>query len=227
VERGYSPGRFSFNVKGGRCEECSGDGTVTTHLGFMPDVEVLCESCKGARYNSETLEITYQGKTIAEVLDLSIEEGVAFFYAQPGIARKLRVLNELGLGYLTLGQSATTLSGGESQRIKLASEVSRLKRGGRTLYIFDEPTTGLHFADIERLIECINRLVDTGNSAVVIEHHMDVIKQADHVIDLGPEGGHQGGEILFCGTPEALAECPASHTGRFLRSHMDGSSANA
>ena len=220
VERGYTSGRFSFNVKGGRCDECAGDGTVTTHLGFMPDVEVVCESCKGARYNPETLEITFQGKTIAEVLALSIEEGVEFFASHPGIARKLRVLNDLGLGYLTLGQSATTLSGGESQRIKLATELSKQKRGGRILYIFDEPTTGLHLADIERLIDCINRLVAAGNTAVVIEHHMDVIKQADHVIDLGPEGGHRGGEILFCGTPEALANEPRSHTGRFLREHL-------
>src|SRR5581483_10767774 len=220
VERGYTAGRFSFNVKGGRCEECAGDGTVTTHLGFMPDVEVVCEACKGARYNAGTLEITYQGKTIAEVLELSIEEGVEFFASHPGIARKLRVLNDLGLGYLTLGQSATTLSGGESQRIKLATELSKQKRGGRILYIFDEPTTGLHLADIERLIECINRLVEAGNTAIVIEHHLDVIKQADFVVDLGPEGGHKGGELLFCGTPEALAQSPRSYTGRFLREHL-------
>jgi excinuclease ABC subunit A len=193
---------------------------VTTHLGFMPDVEVVCESCKGARYNAETLEITYQGKTIAEVLGLSIEEGVDFFGQHPGIARKLRILNDLGLGYLTLGQSATTLSGGESQRIKLATELSKQKRGGRILYIFDEPTTGLHLADIERLIECINRLVEAGNTAIVIEHHMDVIKQADHVIDLGPEGGHKGGEVLFRGTPEELVKEPRSYTGRFLREHL-------
>ena len=222
VARGYTPGRFSFNVKGGRCEECAGDGTVTTHLGFMPDVEVVCEACKGARYNPETLEITYQGKTITEVLELSIEEGVTFFASHPGIARKLNVLNDLGLGYLTLGQSATTLSGGEAQRIKLATELSKQKRGGRILYIFDEPTTGLHFADIERLIECINRLVEAGNTAVVIEHHLDVIKQADYVIDLGPEGGHKGGEVLFCGTPEELTKSPRSYTGRFLREHLTG-----
>jgi excinuclease ABC subunit A len=224
VERGYTAGRFSFNVKGGRCEECAGDGTVTTHLGFMPDVEGICEACKGARYNAETLEITYQGKTIAEVLDLSIEEGVRFFEAHPGIARKLKVLNDLGLGYLTLGQSATTLSGGESQRIKLATELSKQKRGGHILYLFDEPTTGLHLADIERLIECINRLVEAGNTAIVIEHHMDVVKQADYVIDLGPEGGHKGGEVLFCGTPEALADAPRSYTGRFLCEHLNGRS---
>jgi excinuclease ABC subunit A len=220
VRRGYTPGRFSFNVKGGRCEECSGDGTVTTHLGFMPDVETVCDSCKGARFNPETLEIAYKGKNIAEVLDMSIEEGVDFFAEQAGIARKVRVLNELGLGYLTLGQSATTLSGGEAQRIKLASELAKMKKHGRTLYIFDEPTTGLHFADIERLVECINRLVHAGNTAVVIEHHVDVIKQADWVIDLGPEGGHKGGEIVFAGTPEDLALCESSHTGRFLRPHL-------
>ena len=210
-------------MKGGRCEECAGDGTVTTHLGFMPDVEVVCEACKGARFNPETLEITYQGKTIAEVLEMSIEEGVAFFASHPGIARKLNVLNDLGLGYLTLGQSATTLSGGKSQRIKLATELSKQKRGGSILYIFDEPTTGLHLADIERLIECINRLVEAGNTAIVIEHHMDVIKQADYVVDLGPEGGHKGGEILFCGTPEALANAPRSYTGQFLREHLTSS----
>ncbi|HSI72167.1 MAG TPA: excinuclease ABC subunit UvrA [Fimbriimonas sp.] len=220
VNRGYSPGRFSFNVKGGRCEECSGDGVVTTHLGFMPDVETVCDSCKGARFNQDTLEITHNGKTIADVLDMPIEEGVEFFASHPGIGRKVRVLNELGLGYLTLGQSATTLSGGEAQRIKLASELAKLKKHGRTLYIFDEPTTGLHFADIERLIECINRLVDAGNTAVVIEHHADVIKQADWVIDLGPEGGHKGGEIVFSGTPEDLVLCPASYTGRFLSPHL-------
>ena len=222
VARGYAKGRFSFNVKGGRCEECAGDGTVTTHLGFMPDVEVVCDSCKGARFNPETLEITYKGKTIADILEMSIEEGVTFFADQPGIARKLNVLDALGLGYLTLGQSATTLSGGESQRIKLASELSKLKRGGRTLYIFDEPTTGLHLADIERLIHCMNLLVEAGNTVVVIEHHMDVIKQADHVIDLGPEGGHKGGEVLFSGTPEGLVNEPRSYTGQFLKAHLTG-----
>ncbi len=222
VERGYAKGRFSFNVKGGRCEECAGDGTVTTHLGFMPDVEVVCESCKGARFNPETLEITYKEKTITDVLEMSIEEGVTFFADQPAIARKLNVLNALGLGYLTLGQSATTLSGGESQRIKLASELSKLKRGGRTLYIFDEPTTGLHLADIERLIHCMNLLVEAGNSVVVIEHHMDVIKQADWVVDLGPEGGHKGGEVLYSGTPEGLVNERRSYTGQFLKGHLGG-----
>ncbi len=220
VERGYLKGRFSFNVKGGRCEECAGDGAVTTHLGFMPDVEVLCESCKGARFNPDTLEIVYRGKTISDVLEMSIEEGVEFFADVPGIYRKLVVLNDLGLGYLTLGQSATTLSGGESQRIKLASELSKLKRGGRILYIFDEPTTGLHLADIERLIQCLNMLVEAGNTVVVIEHHLDVIKQADYVIDLGPEGGHRGGELLFAGTPDDLVKEKRSYTGQFLKAHL-------
>ena len=218
--REYTAGRFSFNVKGGRCEECAGDGAVTTHLGFMPDVEVECETCKGARFNAETLEIAYRGKNIAEVLELSIEESVIFFADQPAIARKIGVLNELGLGYLTLGQSATTLSGGEAQRIKLASELSKMKRGSAILYILDEPTTGLHFADVERLLECLNRLVNAGHTALVIEHHLDVIKTADWVIDLGPEGGHNGGEVLFCGTPEDLIREPRSHTGRFLKLHL-------
>jgi excinuclease ABC subunit A len=220
VERGYTASRFSFNVKGGRCEECAGDGTVTTHLGFMPDVEVQCEACKGARYNAETLEITYNGKNIAEILTMSIEEGAEFFQGQAPIVRKLALLNELGLGYLTIGQSATTLSGGEAQRIKLANELSKLKRGGSILYIFDEPTTGLHLADIERLLECLKRLVDAGHTALVIEHHLDVIKTADYVIDLGPEGGHNGGEVLFTGTPEDLAREPRSYTGQFLAHHL-------
>jgi excinuclease ABC subunit A len=220
VARGYTASRFSFNVKGGRCEECEGRGTVTTHLHFMPDVEVPCEVCKGARYNAETLEVMYKGKTISEVLDMSIEEGVTYFREQPAIARKLDILNQIGLGYLTLGQSSTTLSGGEAQRIKLANELSKLKRGGNILYILDEPTTGLHLADIQRLLECLNRLVDAGHTAIVIEHHMDVIKTADHVIDLGPEGGHNGGEMIVCGTPEEVAACPHSYTGQFLRHYL-------
>jgi excinuclease ABC subunit A len=224
--RGYTASRFSFNVKGGRCEECGGEGTITTHLSFMPDVEVPCEACKGARYNADTLDITYSGKNIAEILDMSIEEGVSFFEDQPAIARRLDVLNQLGMGYLTLGQSSTTLSGGEAQRIKLSNELSKLKRGGRILYILDEPTTGLHIADIQRLLECLNRLVDAGHTVVVIEHHMDVIKTADWVIDLGPEGGHQGGEVIACGTPEEIAAHPRSHTGRFLKQHLAGVPAN-
>jgi len=221
VARGYTPSRFSFNVKGGRCEECQGDGAVTTHLGFMPDVEVTCESCKGARYNNETLEIYWHGKNITEILEMSIEEGSVFFKDQPAIGRKIAVLNQLGLGYLTLGQSATTLSGGEAQRIKLAFELSKMKKGGHILYILDEPTTGLHLADIERLLECLNRLVDAGHSVLVIEHHLDVIKTADHIIDLGPEGGHKGGEVVAIGTPEAVAKNKRSYTGQFLKSLLD------
>jgi excinuclease ABC subunit A len=220
INRGYAAARFSFNVKGGRCEECAGHGIVTERLSFMPDVEIPCETCKGTRYNAETLEVTYKGKTIAEVLDLSIEEGVCFFKETPAIARRIDVLHQLGLGYLTLGQSATTLSGGEAQRVKLSMELSKLKRGGRILYILDEPTTGLHLADIQRLLECLNRLVDAGNTVLVIEHHMDVIKTADWVIDLGPEGGHCGGEIIAIGTPEEVAANAASHTGRFLSHYL-------
>ena len=219
-ERGYKAGRFSFNVKGGRCEECQGEGTITTQLYFMPDVEVTCGACKGARFNSETLEVTVRGKTIDDILNMSIEEGVAYFAAEPAIGKKLEVLNELGLGYLTLGQSATTLSGGEAQRIKLAAELGKLQRAKHTLYILDEPTTGLHLADVEKLLVCLNRLVDVGHTVVVIEHHLDVIKTADHVIDLGPEGGHGGGEVVVTGTPEQVANCKASHTGRFLKMHL-------
>jgi excinuclease ABC subunit A len=219
-ERDYKAGRFSFNVKGGRCEECQGEGVITTQLYFMPDVEVLCGACKGARFNGETLEVTLRGKTISDILNMSVEEGVKFFAAEPAVGKKIEVLRDLGLGYLTLGQSATTLSGGESQRIKIATELSKLQRARHTVYILDEPTTGLHLADIERLLESLNRLVDAGHSVLLIEHHMDVIKTADYVIDLGPEGGHAGGEIVATGTPEEIAACPASHTGRFLRSHL-------
>jgi len=220
VERGYRPGRFSFNVKGGRCEECQGEGAITTQLYFMPDVEVTCSACKGARFNSETLEVTLRGKTIADVLNMSIEEGVAFFHTEPAVHRKLEVLNLLGLGYLTLGQSATTLSGGEAQRVKIATELSQLQRAKHTVYILDEPTTGLHLADIERLLGALNQLVDAGHTVIVIEHHLDVIKTADHVIDLGPEGGHAGGEVVVTGTPEKVAACKASHTGRFLKTRL-------
>jgi excinuclease ABC subunit A len=213
---GFTASTFSFNVKGGRCEECTGEGTITTQLSFMPDVEVLCPTCKGARYNQDTLEVKYRGKNIAEVLDLSVEEGVQFFEDQPAIARKIAVLDELGLGYLKLGHPSTSLSGGEAQRVKLAGELGKLKRGKHNLYILDEPTTGLHFADIDRLLQSLNRLVDTGHSVVVIEHNLDVIKTADHVIDLGPEGGHNGGQLIVCGTPEEVAACQASYTGRFL-----------
>ena len=214
--RGFTASTFSFNVKGGRCEECGGEGSITTQLSFMPDVEVLCPTCKGARYNQDTLEVEYQGKNIAAVLDLSVEDGVTFFAGEPAIARKIAVLNELGLGYLTLGHPSTILSGGEAQRVKLAGELGKLKRGKHNLYILDEPTTGLHFADIDRLLVSLNRLVDTGHSVVVIEHNLDVIKTADHVIDLGPEGGHNGGRLIACGTPEEIAACKASHTGKAL-----------
>jgi excinuclease ABC subunit A len=214
--RGFTASTFSFNVKGGRCEECSGEGTITTQLSFMPDVEVLCPTCKGARYNQDTLEVQYQGKSIAEVLELSVEEGVQFFASEPSIARKISVLDNLGLGYLKLGHPSTILSGGEAQRVKLAGELGKLKRGKHNLYILDEPTTGLHFADIDRLLVSLNRLVDNGHSVVVIEHNLDVIKTADHVIDLGPEGGHNGGRLIASGTPEDIAACKSSHTGKAL-----------
>jgi excinuclease ABC subunit A len=219
-ERGYKPGRFSFNVKGGRCEECQGEGVITTQLYFMPDVEVTCGACKGARFNSETLEVTLRGKTIHDVLNMSIEEGVAFWEREPVVRRKLEVLHALGLGYLTLGQSATTLSGGEAQRVKIATELSQLQRAKHTVYILDEPTTGLHLADIERLLQALNQLVDAGHTVILIEHHLDVIKTADHVIDLGPDGGHAGGEVVVTGTPEKVAACKASHTGRFLKARL-------
>ncbi len=221
-ERGYKAGRFSFNVKGGRCEECQGEGAITTQLYFMPDVEVTCGACKGARFNSETLDVTVRGKTIDDVLNMSVEEGAAFFAGEPAIGKKIEVLSDLGLGYLTLGQSATTLSGGEAQRIKIAAELSKLQRSKHTLYILDEPTTGLHLADIERLLESLNRLVDAGHTVILIEHHLDVIKTADHVIDLGPEGGHAGGRVVVTGTPEEIAACKTSHTGRFLKARLRG-----
>ena len=219
-QRKYTASRFSFNVKGGRCEECSGEGTITTQLSFMPDVEVTCPTCKGLRYNQETLEIMYRDKSIADVLEMSIEDAVVFFDDQATIARKIGVLHELGLGYLKLGHPSTILSGGEAQRVKLAAELGKLKRGKHNLYLLDEPTTGLHFADIDRLLDSLNRLVENGHSVVVIEHNLDVIKTADHVIDLGPEGGHKGGQLLACGTPEEVAACKNSHTGRFLKDYL-------
>src|SRR5216684_3394263 len=222
IDRGYQPWRFSFNVKGGRCEECQGEGAITTQLYFMPDLEVTCGACKGARFNSETLEVTLRGKTVDDVLNMSVEEGVEFFDREPAIQRKIQVLGELGLGYLTLGQSATTLSGGEAQRIKIATELSTLQRSKHTVYILDEPTTGLHLADVERLLGALNRLVDAGHTVILIEHHMDVIKTADHVIDLGPEGGHAGGEVVVTGAPEDVVRCKRSHTGRFLKAHLRG-----
>lgn len=221
--RGYKPGRFSFNLKGGRCEECAGDGAIKTPMHFMPDVEVTCPVCKGARYNQETLEILYNGKTIKDILDMPLEEAELFFAEAKTVSKKIGVMNELGLGYLNLGQSSTTLSGGEAQRVKLAKELSKIKRGAHKLYLLDEPTTGLHAADIQRLLDALNRLVDAGNTAIVIEHHLDVVKTADHVIDLGPEGGHSGGEVMAVGTPEQVAEVEESHTGRYLRETLASS----
>ena len=218
--RGYTASRFSFNVKGGRCEECHGEGTITTQLHFMPDVEVTCPTCKGARYNDDTLEVTYNDKNISEILEMSIEEGVDFFNDQRLICHKLGVLNELGLGYLKIGHPAPILSGGEAQRVKLANELSKLKRGKQNLYILDEPTTGLHLADIQKLLDSIGRLVDSGHTVIVIEHHLDVIKTADYVIDLGPEGGHKGGQLLAQGTPEEIAKVRKSFTGKFLKEHL-------
>ena len=214
--RGYAAGRFSFNVKGGRCEACQGDGIIKIEMNFLPDVFVPCEVCGGKRYNRETLEVRYKGKTIADVLDMTVEEGVEFFSAIPKIAKKLRTLQDVGLGYVKIGQPATTLSGGEAQRVKLATELSK-RATGRTVYILDEPTTGLHAADVSRLLDVLNRLVDSGNTIVVIEHNLDVIKTADHIIDLGPEGGDKGGAVVVCGTPEEVAACEKSYTGRYLK----------
>ncbi|HEU5004487.1 MAG TPA: excinuclease ABC subunit UvrA [Candidatus Saccharimonadales bacterium] len=214
--RGYTPGRFSFNVKGGRCENCSGDGVIKIEMHFLPDVYVACEVCHGKRYNREALEIHYKGKTISDVLDMTCEQGLEFFENIPAIARKLQTLVDVGLGYITLGQPATTLSGGEAQRIKLASELSR-RPTGRTLYILDEPTTGLHMADVDKLLNVLHALVDAGNSMVVIEHNLDVIKNADHIIDMGPEGGAAGGQIVATGTPEQIAKASNSFTGQFLK----------
>jgi excinuclease ABC subunit A len=218
--RGYKPGRFSFNVKGGRCETCKGDGQIKIEMHFLPDVYVPCETCKGRRYNRETLEVRFKGKTIADVLEMSVEEALKFFAKIPKIRRRLQTLHDVGLDYMRLGQPATTLSGGEAQRVKLAAELCKVATG-RTLYILDEPTTGLHFADIERLLEVLQRLVDSGNTVLVIEHNLDVIKQADWLVDLGPEGGEAGGEVIAVGTPEDVARVPESYTGRFLRSLLE------
>jgi len=213
--RGYKPGRFSFNVKGGRCEVCRGDGQIKIEMHFLPDVYVPCEQCHGRRYNRETLEVRFKGKSIADVLDMPVAEALEFFDAIPKLKRRLQTLHDVGLDYIRLGQPATTLSGGEAQRVKLATELSKIATG-RTLYILDEPTTGLHFADVERLLEVLSRLVDQGNTVLVIEHNLDVIKSADRIVDLGPEGGDAGGEIIATGTPEQIAGVPGSHTGRFL-----------
>ncbi|MDI3508753.1 MAG: excinuclease subunit, partial [Clostridiales bacterium] len=214
--RGYKPGRFSFNVRGGRCEACHGDGVIKIEMHFMSDIYVPCEVCQGKRYNRETLEVKYKGKSIADVLDMTVEEALEFFKNIPRIQAKIETLYDVGLGYMKLGQPATTLSGGEAQRVKLATELSR-RATGKTLYILDEPTTGLHMADVHKLIDMLQRLVDAGNTVVVIEHNMDVIKSADYIIDLGPEGGDRGGEIVAQGTPEEVAENPRSYTGQFLK----------
>jgi len=218
--RGYGPSRFSFNVRGGRCEACAGDGLIKIEMHFLPDIYVPCEVCKGKRYNRETLEVKYKGKDIHEVLDMTVEEALEFFENFPKISAKLQTLYDVGLGYIKLGQSSTTLSGGEAQRVKLATELSR-KSTGRTLYVLDEPTTGLHVADVHRLIDVLNRLVDAGNTVVVIEHNLDVIKTADYIIDLGPEGGDKGGEIVCCGTPEEVARCERSYTGQYLKKVLE------
>ena len=214
--RGYKPGRFSFNVKGGRCEACSGDGYIEIEMHFLPDVTVPCEVCKGKRYNREALEITFRGKHIADVLNMTVDEALEFYTAFPRVRNRLQTLKDVGLGYIRLGQPATTLSGGEAQRIKLSTELSR-RSTGRTLYILDEPTTGLSFEDTYALLRVLQRLVDGGNTVVIIEHHMDVIKNVDHIIDLGPQGGDRGGEIVASGTPEQIVQIEASVTGRYLR----------
>lgn len=214
--RGYPPGRFSFNVRGGRCENCGGDGVKKIEMHFLPDVYVTCEVCKGKRYNRETLEIKYKGKNIYDVLEMTVDEALEFFYNIPSIKRKLEMLKDVGLGYIKLGQPATTLSGGEAQRVKLARELSKIGTG-RTLYLLDEPTTGLHFEDIRLLLIVLNRLVDKGNTVVVIEHNLEVIKCADWIIDLGPEGGENGGYVVACGRPEDIVKCEKSYTGKFLK----------
>jgi excinuclease ABC subunit A len=218
--RGYQPGRFSFNVKGGRCEACAGDGLVKIEMHFLPDVYVVCDVCRGKRYNRETLEVMYKGKSIADVLEMTVDDALELLGPIPPIRRKLETLAGVGLGYIHLGQSATTLSGGEAQRVKLATELSRVETG-RTLYILDEPTTGLHFEDVRFLLDVLDRLVERGNTVVVIEHNLDVIKRADWVLDLGPEGGEAGGAIVAEGTPEEVARTPGSYTGEALRPALE------
>jgi len=218
--RGYKPGRFSFNVRGGRCEACAGDGQIKIEMHFLPDVYVTCEQCKGKRYNRETLAVRFKGRTVADVLAMSVDEALEFFRNIPVIARHLQTLSDVGLGYIKLGQPAPTLSGGEAQRVKLASELSR-RATGRTFYILDEPTTGLHFDDVRKLLSVLERLVDAGNTVVVIEHNLDVVKTADWLIDLGPEGGEGGGEVVASGPPEEVAHASGSHTGRFLAAVLE------
>ena len=218
--RGYEKGRFSFNVPGGRCESCSGDGVHRIEMHFLPDVFVPCEVCKGKRYNRETLEVKYKGKSIADVLDMTVEESLEYFANIPRIKNKIQTLYDVGLGYIKLGQPSTTLSGGEAQRVKLATELSK-KATGKTLYILDEPTTGLHIADVHRLVDILQRLVDTGNTIIVIEHNLDLIKTADYIIDLGPEGGDAGGEIIAVGTPEQICKNDRSYTGKFLKKYLE------
>ncbi len=219
--RGYSKGRFSFNVKGGRCEACSGDGIIKIEMHFLPDVYVPCEVCGGKRYNRETLEVKYKGKSIYDVLDMTVEEAVEFFQHVPTIARKIQTLYDVGLSYVKLGQPSTELSGGEAQRIKLAAELSK-RSTGKTIYILDEPTTGLHFADVHKLIEILHRLSEGGNTVVVIEHNLDVIKTADYLIDMGPEGGDRGGTVIAKGTPEEVAKNPNSYTGMYVKRYLPG-----
>jgi len=217
--RGYTPGRFSFNVKGGRCEVCQGSGMRVIEMNFLPDVYVPCEQCSGRRYNRETLEIRYKGKSISDVLDMTVDEAVDFFQPIPSLHRKIKMLQDVGLGYIALGQSAVTLSGGEAQRIKLSTELSK-KDTGNTFYILDEPTTGLHFQDIQLLLDVLNKLVDKGNTVLIIEHNMDVIKTADYLIDIGPEGGDSGGNVVFTGTPEEMIKQSNSHTAFYLKQEM-------
>lgn len=214
--RGYAPGRFSFNVSGGRCEACKGDGQIKIEMHFLPDIYVPCEVCGGARYNRETLQVTYRGKNVYDVLEMTVDEALGFFKNIPALARKLQTMHDVGLGYIRLGQPATTLSGGEAQRVKLASELQR-RQTGKTIYILDEPTTGLHMEDVRQLLEVLQRLVDSGNTVLVIEHNLDVIKSADRIVDLGPDGGDRGGAIVAAGTPEEVAQVAGSHTGAFLK----------
>ena len=214
--RGYNKGRFSFNVKGGRCERCWGDGVIKIEMHFLPDVYVPCEECHGTRYNSETLEVKFKGKNIADILEMTIEDALEFFDKIPAIRNKIKTLNDVGLGYIKLGQSATTLSGGEAQRVKLASELQK-RISNKTIYLLDEPTTGLHSDDIKKLLEVLNYIVDQGATMIIIEHNLDIIKSADYIVDLGPEGGNKGGEIVTCGTPEEVSMNENSYTGKYLK----------